>query len=416
MINERFIQFIWQHKLFDSTQLKTVHGERILIQNQGVLNVYDGPDFLNARIQIGNLDWAGTVEIHVQDQDWLKHGHQTDANYNNVILHVVWSLAKQEAVPKDIPCLVLLPYVNESILVHYHTLLASKTGLPCQDSLISISALDKGYALDQMAFLRLNRKQQNFSSQLLGFGTDWRQMLFYLFAIALGKKANKEAMELLALALPFKVLAKHADESIGLNALLFGTAGLLIDESDAYATLLRKEYDFLRQKYNLTPISSQLWNYSQVRGSSKPHLSISILAEIVGLMSQSTDINYVDHVGLEKLSHSVYWQKHHSFGKKSSINNTVSKELIEHLKINVVVPYLALLANYYDDASHLYQAQSILEQIRDEKNALCDSLKKLGFEITNAFSSQGAIELKNEYCGHKRCLECHIGKKIVSAK
>ena len=54
-------------------------------------NLNSGPDFLNAKIEINNQLWAGNVEIHINSSDWYQHNHETDENYDAVILHVVWN-------------------------------------------------------------------------------------------------------------------------------------------------------------------------------------------------------------------------------------------------------------------------------------------------------------------------------------
>ena len=87
---EDFLHYVWQFRSFDNNDLETADRENLKIIHQGFLNKNAGPDFSNSKIQIGNTVWAGNVEIHIKSSDWLKHNHQSDASYENVILHVVY--------------------------------------------------------------------------------------------------------------------------------------------------------------------------------------------------------------------------------------------------------------------------------------------------------------------------------------
>lgn len=87
---EDFLHYVWQFKSFDFVDLQTFDGESTTIIHQGFLNKNSGPDFSNAKIIIGGTTWAGNVEIHLKSSDWLKHNHQSDTAYTNVILHVVY--------------------------------------------------------------------------------------------------------------------------------------------------------------------------------------------------------------------------------------------------------------------------------------------------------------------------------------
>ncbi len=51
-----------------------------------------------------------------------------------------------------------------------------------------------------------------------------------------------------------------------------------------------------------------------------------------------------------------------------------------------------------------------LEEIDAEKNAITNGYTQLGMQNKNASDSQSFIQLKNEYCNKKRCLECAVGK------
>ena len=89
-ITEKLLQFIWQFQYFDKSELSTTTEDTLQIIAAGQLNTNQGPDFSNAKIKIGKTTWAGAVELHIKTSDWNRHNHQTDKNYKNVILHVVW--------------------------------------------------------------------------------------------------------------------------------------------------------------------------------------------------------------------------------------------------------------------------------------------------------------------------------------
>jgi hypothetical protein len=88
-MKEEFLYYIWENRLTDK-DLKSTDNEAVDIVATGYRNTDSGPDFLEAKIQIGDKLWAGHVEIHVKTSDWNRHGHQTDKAYQNIVLHVVY--------------------------------------------------------------------------------------------------------------------------------------------------------------------------------------------------------------------------------------------------------------------------------------------------------------------------------------
>ena len=87
--NEYLLHYVWKYRLFSQVDLQTVDGQKIEIIDPGMRNTDAGADFFNAKVKIEDKVWAGNVEIHHSSDDWNKHGHHTDENYNSVILHVV---------------------------------------------------------------------------------------------------------------------------------------------------------------------------------------------------------------------------------------------------------------------------------------------------------------------------------------
>ena len=86
---EKLIHYVWKHKLFPLAQLATTDGQSVEVIDVGLPNSNAGPDFFNAKVKIDGTLWVGNVEIHDKASDWFTHKHDTDAHYNNVVLHVV---------------------------------------------------------------------------------------------------------------------------------------------------------------------------------------------------------------------------------------------------------------------------------------------------------------------------------------
>ena len=65
-MTEEFLTHLWKYGLFDRTSLQSDTGEKIEVISLGEHNSNSGPDFINAKIRIGNTLWAGNVETAPQ--------------------------------------------------------------------------------------------------------------------------------------------------------------------------------------------------------------------------------------------------------------------------------------------------------------------------------------------------------------
>jgi hypothetical protein len=157
---EDFLHFVWEHKLFNSNELRTTLGEPITIHNSGSHNFSSGPDFSEAQISIGDTKWAGSVEIHIKSSDWHKHGHSGDSAYKNVILHVVFE-DDSPVLNEDnesIPTLELRGRIKAHVIKNYESLKYSKSKIPCQNSIAQISPVKRSAWLNRVMIERLERK------------------------------------------------------------------------------------------------------------------------------------------------------------------------------------------------------------------------------------------------------------------
>jgi hypothetical protein len=132
-MNEDILSFIWRFQYFDTANLHTDENLSLSIIRTGYKNVNAGPDFSEARVIIDDVQWIGSIEIHVKSSDWFLHTHETNDAYEGVILHIVWE-NDRPVIRKDgtsIPTLSLKSLVKPAILERYSQLQDEKEGIPC---------------------------------------------------------------------------------------------------------------------------------------------------------------------------------------------------------------------------------------------------------------------------------------------
>jgi len=117
--SEALLQKIWDRRDFSEREACTSDGRRIQILYAGRWNRLGGPDFLGARLRIGESEVTGDVELHLHAADWAAHRHSEDPAYDNVVLHVVlfspttaWTAG---ARGKPLPVLALLPLLHRGM-------------------------------------------------------------------------------------------------------------------------------------------------------------------------------------------------------------------------------------------------------------------------------------------------------------
>ena len=83
--------------------------------------------------------------------------------------------------------------------------------------------------------------------------------------------------------------------------------------------------------------------------------------------------------------------------------------------INTLLPLKFCYATYLGkDVSD--QVMKIASNISREDNSIIRKFNDLKFTENNALFSQGLLQLKNEYCNLKRCLQCSIGNSILKSE
>ena len=247
-MKEDFLHYLWKFKKFDTLNLKTSNEEEITIVSVGQYLELAGPDFFNAQITIGNQKWAGNVEIHLKSSDWYIHNHEQDSGYENVILHVVWEHDTEvfRSNNSEIPVLELQKYVDSDTIDNYQSLMAPKSWIFCEKQIKEVNEFVFKNWQERMFFERLERKSKPIFDLLEQTNHDWEAVLFCLLAKNFGLNTNGEIFFKIAKSIPFSVIRKESFEVENLEALIFGTAGLLdAEKEDNYFKDLKFRYFYL---------------------------------------------------------------------------------------------------------------------------------------------------------------------------
>jgi hypothetical protein len=422
-MNESFLHYVWQFQYFHKGDLQSCEGEKISILKQGVHNTDSGPDFSQAKIKIENIEWAGHVEIHVKSSEWYNHKHEKDEAYENVILHVVWENDKP-VYRKDktlMPTLELKNRVENTLLDSYKKLVNNPASIACEKKFSSVSSIVHYAMLDKALMQRLEFKAAAVTELLQTNRGDWEETTYQWLLKAFGFKVNSDPFSELAKAVPFKIIQKHT-QLLEVEALLFGTAGMLVAKTkDEYITALFDEYKFLKKKFKLEneELSHAQWKFLRLRPSNFPTLRIAQVASILhqhkNIFSKLTETeNVKDLAKIFTASHSAYWQKHYRFGKPAKKTvPPLGESSIENLMINTVAPLLVAYGKAKDEQSYIDRAVDLLLQIPAEQNAITKGWEELGLKIKTAFDSQASIELYNNFCKKRQCLNCSVGIAIL---
>lgn len=419
-MTERLLQYIWQFQYYNRNDLQTYEGEQLQIIHPGSFNTNQGPDFTDAKIKIDDTTWAGSIEIHINTSDWKNHKHSGDKNYKNVILHVVW----QHDTNLNLPCstLILQDKVPKLLLSKYDELMNADNFIACEKHIHQINSLTWQSWKERLLVERLEKRTQDILELLQKSNNHWEEIFWWLLARNFGIKLNSIAFERIAQSIPINILAKHKDQIHQLEALLFGQAGLL-DEifSEDYPILLQKEYSFLKKKYNLQKIEGSLI-FLRMRPSNFPTVRLAQLAMLVhgslhlfSKIKESKDVKSIKQ--LLEVTANDYWHYHYVFDETSAFKKkNLGEQMIENILINTVVPILFAYGHHYQEVMYKDKALQWLEDIKAEKNSISKGFEALQVENKTAFDSQALIQLKNEYCNKKRCLDCSVGNKLLRSQ
>lgn len=420
---EKLMQYVWKHRLWRSEDMVTNTGKKVRVVDPGLLNTDAGPDFFNAKIEIDGHMWVGNVEMHYRATDWKRHRHDSDKAYDSVILHVV---AKDDAPVRRtngelIPQLVL--EVSPQFNADYASLVGATIEVPCATKIKQVPHLTIVEWVEGLAFERLHGKVERIHQLLDSFNGSWEDVCYVTLARNFGFGINNDAFERLARRTPLRLLGKHSDSVLQIEALLFGQAGMLDAQKpgmDSYYNQLCTEYAFLSNKFQLTPMEKESWKLFRIRPQNFPYRRIAMLAQFIEggfrMMNRILETEGEKEMrALFEVELSGYWTKHYTFGKPNErATATLSRNSIDIILINTVAPLLYAYGELTGNYEMTDKAIKLLEDLRAESNSIVSHFVAYGIDCPDALTSQALVQLKREYCDARKCIYCKIGHHLLS--
>jgi len=365
MVNENYLQYLWRKKRLPLHLIKTIQNEQVEFLHVGQYNEFEsGPDFSMAKIRIGDLIWVGAIEIHVKSSDWYRHKHHLDTAYNNVILHVVYIHdRKVEVYGRELPVIELKHHIDVKHFLKFNKILVNQNEFfPCKTLFNEKHHADLENMKAQAIQNRLSRK----TSEKTCFDIK-SDDLFLLknTAAAFGTAVNTQ---------PFEQLV----DSFSINEIIN------IDEKTKKHILFN-------------------FNWKRKGLFSCPQKRLDQFIAFVKVFD--FDFHFWE---LPTSMIMIYFTQQF---KKAKINSTF---LLNNFLINCVVRFIFWKGKNLGDFELLKKAERLLKIVSAESNHFTRKWKYLGIVPKNAYDSQALLEIYEQLCTRKACLNCDIGKKILS--
>jgi Protein of unknown function (DUF2851) len=431
---ERLLQAIWLHQRLCRDRLKTVDGKPVRIFHPGFVNPEGGPDFSGAVIQIGgDAPHSGDVEIDLHAGNWHAHGHDSNPNFKNVLLQVVWNdtrpvagapprLALSDSL--DAPLSELSLWLESEPLLRFPENLRGK----CCPPLLETDDKQLKGLLREAAGVRFQAKTACFRLRARRVG--WEQCLWEGLFRALGYKHNAWPMQNLAESR--ERWMSSVDSVFDLQARLFGLSGLLPLElsrsparGDGYLRRIWDRWWRERDEFSDCVLPRGAWKFRGVRPANRPQRRLALAAHwlAAGNMVEKLERWCADEIPEAALPGSLrkileverdeFWSWHWTFGsvRLRKPQPLLGNARVTDLAVNVILPWLWTRAV----AGKNRALQEVIEQryfawpsAQDNSLTRLTRQRLLGSGRSRlcrgAAAQQGLMQIARDFCGHANAL------------
>ena len=422
------MHYIWRNRLLPNSRLVTTEGEQIEIMDTGK-ECEQHNMFCDARLKIGGKERSGNIILHNRSSEWEKELEESNSNHNNVILHITREndceriLEHSETIPQ-----LCIPYPEE---LDKEFLGASHHSrcFPCEETIARQSTINTHSFLSRLLIERMEDKAAAIGRAHVESDKRWEETLLRIIIRSFGFGIQGDVFEEWARILDYTALGKHRDSLLQVEAIMFGQAGLLNEESipyyyrtqaltSDYYNKLTKEYRFLQNKFNLKEIDHRAWG----NGSATPHVRIARIASLY--REKRTDFSSIatcetlqGYYKLLDTNLQGYWNNHTCFGgTETTGNGNMKPRQLDVIIINAVVPILYIYGKHRNDSRLCEKAEELLYLLKSEENSIVRKWKEKGLVIECAADSQAILQLEKKYCRLRKCTDCRFAWYYIKEK
>lgn len=457
---ETLLQAVWQHQRLRREQLMALDGRTVRILHPGFLSREGGPDFRGAVVQFADEPpVTGDIEVDLEAAGWRAHGHDRNANFKNVILHVIWKgtgtpstvSVRRASIPiRAEPVLGAPPAVAiagklDAPLAELNLWLNSEgpESLPeslrgkCSAPLGELSPEKLRELLLQAAQVRFHGKAAQFQARARHVG--WEQTLWEGIFKALGYKHNTWPMQCLAESRDRWFAPRNSP--LMLQARLLGVAGLLpVELTRAQASAdgyLRSVWDYWwreRGEFSDCVLPRTVWRFHGQRPANHPQRRIALAAhwlasntlpaKLERWCSKKFSNGKMSAALLEilQIEPDAFWSWHwtiHSPRLKKA-QPLLGAARVTDLAVNVILPWLWIRAfegknpQLQREIENRFNAWPAAEDNSVLKLARQRLLGSPRHALRTAAEQQGLIQIVRDFCDHSNavCENCRFPELV----
>jgi len=408
-------------------QLQSVNGRAITIIQFGVWNREAGPDFAEAAISIdGGAPLRGAIELDIDARDWERHGHASNAAYEDVVLHVFFQSGGVTAFSRTLSNRAV-PQVQLDLRSAAGSLPPNPLPLAvpgrCVAPLRDLDMPTVRGVLEGAAQYRLQRKAARLGALRDAHGDD--EALYQALAETLGYKSNKLPFSVLSQRVPMRALRKAED----IDALLFGVAGFLKPEdfpgaaptTKAYLRALWEKWWALRAQWEPLAVPAKLWKTGGQRPVNHPQRRVAALAAMVRQWPKiRAAAAACDTAKIHKLLAGLsdpYWEHHYTVRSAASTGAMalVGAARVTDMLANVFYPWVIVERPEKWEGYRSLSAEPASRRVKVAATRLFATDPRQAELLKSVAFQQGLLQVYEDFCMQDEtdCAACLFPRQVA---